>query len=227
MCTSTAGASRRNLLMAVRYKYFLHPPVADRPNTTWVTCFSRTKSAYSVRHATRLQFGYLCAHVRGEIEIRCQGFLVRLIVILSKIHIHNVQFPAHGLCHASPARDQILRRRIGTDANRNPLAHRDTSAGFISLAVGFQALIHSLRDLAKRQTPATQSDFPDGRNYPAPGPPGQADKCHLGRIRLCNASGVRSDITTSFTRLSTQSGTVSRTVIPVRPCTVGVTLSRC
>src|ERR1039458_6205170 len=46
-------------------------------------------------------------------------------------------------------------------------------------------------------------------------------------MRCASASGVRSLSTISSARSSTQSGTVSRTVMPVRLCTLGVMLSTC
>jgi hypothetical protein len=45
ICTSTAGASFKNLLIAFMYKSFRHPSVADLPKITCVICFSRTNCA--------------------------------------------------------------------------------------------------------------------------------------------------------------------------------------
>ena len=47
------------------------------------------------------------------------------------------------------------------------------------------------------------------------------------RSRFCSASGVRSTITVSLAISGTQSGTVSRTVMPVIERTVGAMLSMC
>ena len=46
-------------------------------------------------------------------------------------------------------------------------------------------------------------------------------------MRFCSASGVRSTITVSSESCSTQSGTVSRTTMPVMAWTVGAMLSMC
>jgi len=46
-------------------------------------------------------------------------------------------------------------------------------------------------------------------------------------MRFCKASGVRSTITVSAAVSGTQSGTVSRTVMPVMERTTGAMLSMC
>lgn len=92
------------------------------------------------------------AHVFREANVRIQGPLVLFAVILPHIGIDDEEFRVHGLRHPRAARDQILGRRIRTDAHRDTLADRYRGAIFFQhFTALFEAQVDRLRHLAERQ----------------------------------------------------------------------------
>src|SRR5450759_4775188 len=112
---------------------------------------------YGVGHALSLQPRHRRANGFGEANVRGQRSLIGFARVLPQVGVDDKELGIHRLGHARPARHQILRRWVRTDADRDAFADGNRrSIVRLPFAVLFQAQIHLLGHLAQGQL--TQSD---------------------------------------------------------------------
>src|SRR5258708_35096384 len=135
--------------------------------------------------------------------------------------MNYVELGVHAAGHACRARDEILPRRIGGDAYGYALADAPVFSDILGLHVRFEAAIDLLGDVYSAiRFPRRKKFFNERSTF-------SALYTSPRFIRFCSASGVKSTITVSEAVSGTQSGTVSRTMIPVIDRTTGAMLSMC
>ena len=82
------------------------------------------------------------SEVFGKTDILGQGFLIFGTRIAAHINVKDVEFPADRLRHARSAGNDVLRGRVGADADSNPLAQRVRRFGIVFFKKGIKTAIN-------------------------------------------------------------------------------------
>ena len=101
-------------------------------------------------HVGALKAHDLRAHVLREAQIAFQALLVGFALVAARIHVHDEELRAKALRHAGSTGDKILSRRIGTDADGDPLANGNAALFALLVAKGFKVVVDRLRDMPQR-----------------------------------------------------------------------------
>src|SRR6266702_7247754 len=103
------------------------------------------------RNSLSLHLHDLRSQVLRKSKVLIQRSLIFRSIVPPGIYVDYVKHSVDSLSHPGRARNQVLRYRIGTDADGDPLTNRRAALHVLLFHVAFQAAIHHAAHLPQRE----------------------------------------------------------------------------